>query len=239
VHAGALRNLESEPVIAAPAVSFGDESRTRYGSEQPMTETETATPGVITGEDGIARCPWAAAPPIYVDYHDTEWGMPVRGERALFERIMLEAFQSGLSWLTILRKREAFREAFADFDPDIIARFSDGDVARLMQNAGIVRNRQKIEATRTNARAVIALRAEGGLDELIWSHQPEATPAPAVPGEVPTTSPKSKALAKALKARGFVFVGPTTAHALMEAIGMIDTHLTGCHRRGSSGLFPS
>jgi DNA-3-methyladenine glycosylase I len=165
-------------------------------------------------------------------YHDTEWGVPVRGEQALFERIMLEAFQSGLSWLTILRKREAFREAFAGFYPEVVAAFTDDDVERLMGDAGIVRNRAKILAARTNARATIRLRDEGGLDAFLWSHMPETTPAPAVPTEVPTTSPESIALSKALKKRGFVFVGPTTVHAMMEAVGMIDTHLIGCFRRG-------
>jgi len=175
--------------------------------------------------------------PLNLHYHDTEWGMPVRGEQALFERITLEAFQSGLSWLTILAKRPAFREAFADFDPDIVARFTDDDVARLMNNAGIVRNQRKILAARTNARAVVALRRNGGLDELVWSHKPAATPEPHVVADVPTQSLESRALAKTLKAHGFVFVGPTTVHALMEAIGMVDTHLVGCHRRGCSGLF--
>ena len=188
--------------------------------------------GAIEGEDGIRRCPWAMSHPLNMHYHDTEWGVPVRGERALFERIMLEAFQSGLSWLTILRKREAFRAAFAGFDPDIIAAYTDDDVERLMQDPGIVRNRAKILATRTNAQAVIALREDGGLDEFLWSHTPETSPAPAVPAEVPTTSPESIALSKALKKRGFVFVGPTTVHAMMEAVGMIDTHLVGCFRRG-------
>ncbi|HEV2128663.1 MAG TPA: DNA-3-methyladenine glycosylase I [Thermomicrobiales bacterium] len=203
-----------------------------------MTEIGTAMCGVVTGEDGLARCPWATSHPLNLHYHDTEWGMPVRGEQGLFERIMLEAFQSGLSWLTILRKRDAFREAFAGFDPGIVADFTDADVARLMDNTAIVRNCAKIEAARTNARATVALRDEGGLDTLVWSHQPETTPMPRTPKEVPTVSPESKALAKALKTKGFVFVGPTTAHALMEAIGLIDTHLAGCHRRGCSGLFP-
>ena len=188
--------------------------------------------GTIGGEDGIRRCPWALSHPLNTHYHDTEWGVPVRGEQALFERIMLEAFQSGLSWLTILRKREAFRAAFAGFDPDIVAAYTDDDIERLMQDPGIVRNRAKILATRANAQAVIALREDGGLDEFLWSHKPEVTPAPAVPAEVPATSPESIALSKALKKRGFVFVGPTTVHAMMEAIGMIDTHLVGCFRRG-------
>ena len=205
-----------------------------------MTEPTTQPKaGAIIGEDGIARCTWAISHPLNQHYHDIEWGMPVRGERGLYERIMLEAFQSGLSWLTILRKREAFRAAFAGFDPDVVARFANNDVERLMADAGIVRNRAKIEAARTNARATIELRDEGGLDTFIWSHQPETTPAPQTPDEVPTISPESKALAKSLKAKGFVFVGPTTAHALMEAIGLIDTHLVGCHRRGCSGVFGS
>lgn len=188
--------------------------------------------GTILGEDGFARCPWALSHPLNTHYHDTEWGLPVRGEQALFERIMLEAFQSGLSWLTILRKREAFRAAFAGFDPDIIAAYTDDDIERLMQDPGIVRNRAKILATRTNAQAVIALREDGGLDEFLWSRKPETSPAPSAPAEVPSTSPESIALSKALKQRGFTFVGPTTVHAMMEATGMIDTHLVGCFRRG-------
>ncbi|MCC6314876.1 MAG: DNA-3-methyladenine glycosylase I [Thermomicrobiales bacterium] len=196
-----------------------------------------APQGSIVGDDGLARCPWATTHPLNLRYHDTEWGLPVHGERALFERITLEAFQAGLSWLTILAKRPAFRIAFADFDPDLVARFSDADIARLMGNAAIVRNRAKIEAARSNARAVVALRNRGGLDRLIWSHQPSITPAPRAVGEAPTITPESRALAADLRARGFAFVGPTTAHALMEAIGLVDTHLIGCHRRGSSGQF--
>ncbi len=205
-----------------------------------MTEIETAQAGVITGEDGLARCPWAVSPPIYAEYHDTEWGVPLHGEAELFERIMLEAFQSGLSWLTILRKREAFRAAFAGFDPEVVAAFSDADVERLMQDAGIIRNRRKIEAARTNARATLALRPEGGLDALIWSHRPEtAPPAPRVDGDIPAVTPESTALAKALKARGFAFFGPTTAYALMQAIGMVDDHLVACHRRGCASMADS
>lgn len=198
-----------------------------------MTEIEI-TGDVIVGKDGVARCPWGATPPIYAEYHDTEWGVPLHGETELFERITLEAFQSGLSWLTILRKREAFRAAFAGFDPEIVAAFDESDIERLMGDAGIVRNRRKIEATISNARATLALREDGGLDALIWSHRPEtAPPAPRVDGDIPAVTPESTALAKALKKRGFVFVGPTTAYALMQAIGMVDDHLAGCHRRGS------
>ncbi|WP_392468518.1 DNA-3-methyladenine glycosylase I [Arsenicicoccus cauae] len=192
---------------------------------------------IVIGEDGLARPPWAATDPLLRDYYDTEWGMPVRDERGVYERLSLEALQSGLSWATILRKRPAFRAAFADFDPDVVAAYGERDVERLMGDAGIVRNRRKIEATITNARATVALRREGGLPELVWSHRPAATPAPRTLAEIPTTSPESVALSRALKARGFRFVGPTTMHALMEALGIIDTHLVDSHRRGSSGVW--
>jgi DNA-3-methyladenine glycosylase I len=191
----------------------------------------------VIGEDGLGRCPWAVTHPANLHYHDTEWGMPVRGERALFERISLETFQAGLSWLTILTKRPAFRAAFEGFDPQIVAGYTDEDIERLMNDETIVRNRAKIEAVRTNARAVLDLREDGGLDALIWSHKPEKTPVPRTVSEVPTSTPASKALAADLRSRGFRFIGPTTAHAMMEAIGMVDTHLTGCHRRGSSGQY--
>ena len=170
-------------------------------------------------------------------YYDTEWGMPVRDERGLFERISLEAFQSGLSWATILRKRPAFREAFYGFDPDRIAGFTEVDVAALLENAGIVRNRRKIEATIGNARATIDLRPEGGLVDLVWSFRPAATPAPRTLADIPTTSAESVALSKALRRKGFAFVGPTTMYALMEAIGMVDTHLVDSHRRNTSGVW--
>lgn len=201
-------------------------------------EPDLAEQEAIVGEDGLGRCPWAAGHPVNLRYHDTEWGMPVRGEQALYERISLEAFQAGLSWLTILIKRPAFRAAFGDFGPEIVAAYTDDDVEWLMNDKGIVRNRAKIEAARTNAQAVLDLREHGGLDELIWSHKPDETPIPRIVSEVPTSTSASKALAADLRAKGFRFVGPTTAHALMEAIGMVDTHLTGCHRRGSSGQYP-
>ena len=193
----------------------------------------SAAGGVVVGEDGLARCPWGVEHPINRHYHDTEWGLPVRGERALFERISLEAFQSGLSWLTILRKRPAFRVAFCDFDPDTVAAFTDADVERLLRDPGIVRNRAKIEATRKNARATLALRDDGGLDRLIWSHKPEQQLEPTTLAELPSATPASKALALDLRAHGFAFVGPTTAWALMEAAGLVDAHLVGCHRRGA------
>ena len=199
-----------------------------------MTPDERAT---IIGSDGLARPPWAAADALLQEYYDTEWGMPVRDEQGLFERISLEAFQAGLSWATILRKRPAFRSAFHSFQPDAVAAFTDDDVERLMLDAGIVRNRLKIRAAITNAQATIALRSEGGLVDFVWSFQPEVTPSPLTHSEIPTTSTESIALSKALRAKGFAFVGPTTMYALMEAIGMIDTHLVNSHRRGSSGVW--
>ncbi len=191
----------------------------------------------MVGEDGLARPAWAASDPLLQAYYDTEWGMPVRDETGLFERLSLEAFQSGLSWATILRKRPAFRAAFDGFDPDVVAGYDEGDVERLMSDAGIVRNRRKIDATITNARATVALREDGGLPDLVWSFRPAETPAPSTYAEVPTTSPESVALSKELKRRGFTFVGPTTMFALMEAVGIVDTHLVGSHRRGSSGVW--
>ncbi len=194
--------------------------------------------GPVVGEDGVARCPWGGGPGVMRDYHDTEWGNPVRGESAYLERLTLEAFQSGLSWSTILNKREAFREVFHGFDADAIAAFGEDDEARLMQDARIVRNRAKISAAVVNARATVALREapdlDGGLEALVLSFAPEEPPAPKNTEEMQTTSPESKALSKELKKRGFAFVGPTTMFALMEAIGVFDPHLVGCFRRGQS-----
>ncbi|NMF32252.1 DNA-3-methyladenine glycosylase I [Corynebacterium ammoniagenes] len=204
--------------------------------EQPTTANDD--PGVIVGDDGLARPVWASSDPLMQEYYDTEWGMPVHDEQGLFERLSLEAFQAGLSWATILRKRPAFREAFADFQPDVVARFDDDDVARLMQDASIVRNQKKIAATINNAQATIKLREKGGLAKFIWSFQPEETPQPRTMAEVPTKSAESLALSKALRKEGFNFVGPTTMYALMEAVGMVDTHLLDSHRRGSSGIWP-
>lgn len=192
----------------------------------------------VIGADGLTRPAWACADPLLMDYYDTEWGMPVRDEQGLYERICLEGFQAGLSWATILRKRPNFRAAFADFDPDVVAGYGEADVERLLLDPGIVRNRRKITATITNARATIALRDEGGLVELVWGFQPKDTPRPRDPGEVPTVSAESVALSKALRGKGFAFVGPTTMYALMEAVGMLDTHLLTSHRRGSSGVWP-
>ena len=194
--------------------------------------------GTVLGDDGLARPPWAAVDPLLREYYDTEWGLPVRDEHGLYERISLEGFQAGLSWATILRKRPAFRLAFHDFNPDIVATFTEGDVERLLQDPGIIRNRLKIRAAITNAKAVIALRGEGGLVDFVWSFQPPDTPRPLTLADVPTQTPESVALSKALRKKGFSFVGPTTMYALMEAVGMVDTHLLDSHRRGSSGVWP-
>lgn len=182
-------------------------------------------------DDRIIRCGWASSSPLMRDYHDLEWGRPIHDEAGLYERLCLEGFQAGLSWATILKKRPAFRAAFADFDPDLVARFGDDRVDALLRDPGILRHRAKIVAARTNARAVIELRNQGGLDAFIWSFQPEAEPAPRTQAEVPTSSAESTAMAKALKAHGFCFIGPTSAYALMEAIGMVNTHLADCHVR--------
>jgi DNA-3-methyladenine glycosylase I len=177
------------------------------------------------------RCWWAGTSPEYVRYHDEEWGRPEHDDRALYEKLCLEAFQSGLSWLTILRKREAFRAAFANFEPERVAAFGDADVARLMADAGIVRNRAKIEASIANARAVLDLDVP--LAELLWSFAPDADgrPAPSGPEDIPAVTPESTAMAKELKRRGFRFVGPTTAYALMQACGLVNDHLAGCAAR--------
>lgn len=194
--------------------------------------------GPVEGPDGLPRCPWAARPGVLQDYHDTEWGLPVDGEHGLFERMALEGFQSGLSWLTILNKRLRFREVFHDFDVEAVAAMGEQDVLRLLGDPGIVRHRGKIEATIRNARAILTLRQEGGLEQLVARHRPEQTPRPRTTAEQPTTSPESLALSKALKKKGFGFVGPTTVFALMEATGMVDTHLVGCHRRGVAKVWP-
>ncbi|MEA2254495.1 MAG: DNA-3-methyladenine glycosylase [Solirubrobacteraceae bacterium] len=176
----------------------------------------------------MARC-FGDGDPLYADYHDREWGRPVADERGLFERLCLEAFQSGLSWLTILRKREAFRTAFAGFHPEAVARFGPADTERLLGDAGIVRNRAKIEATVANARATVALRATGTpLEALVWGHRPPERAAPASFADVPAHVPEAAALSKALKRAGFRFVGPTTAYALMQACGLVDDHLATC-----------
>ncbi|MGF1648398.1 MAG: DNA-3-methyladenine glycosylase I [Kineosporiaceae bacterium] len=183
--------------------------------------------------DPSGRCPWAVGAD-YVAYHDTEWGRPVHGETPLFERLSLEAFQSGLSWLTILRKRDGFRRAFAGFAPEVVAGFGAAEVDRLLQDAGIVRNRAKIEAVVANAAAVLRLRERGGLDSLVWSYVPAVPlPPPTTLADVPAVTAESRALAAALRREGFRFVGPTTAYAAMQACGLVDDHLIGCPARAA------
>lgn len=193
--------------------------------------SDEATPGAaVRGPDGFGRCGWAYGAPEYVAYHDDEWGRAVRGDDAVFERMVLEAFQSGLSWLTILRKREAFRAAFAGFSIDAVAAFTDADVVRLLADPGIVRNRAKVEAAIANAR--VAAELPEGLSTLVWSFAPVGRRrAPVTLSDVPATTPESVALAKELKRRGFRFVGPTTAYAHMQATGMVNDHLRGCLAR--------
>jgi DNA-3-methyladenine glycosylase I len=186
---------------------------------------------VEAGPDGKPRCWWALGTPDYVDYHDSEWGRPLHGESHLFERLTLEAFQSGLSWLTILRKRENFRRAFDGFDVEKVAAYGARDVKRLMGDAGIVRNQKKIDAAITNARAIRDLHSAGEtVDGLIWGFapDPESRPAPKSGADIAATTPESTAMAKELKRRGFVFVGPTTAYATMQAAGLVNDHLADC-----------
>ena len=192
-----------------------------------MTEPARAA---VAGPDGRLRCPWGLSAPEYLAYHDTEWGRPVRGDQAIFERLSLEAFQSGLSWLTILRKRENFRKAFAGFDIAAIAAFGPGDVQRLMSDAGIVRNRAKVNAVIANARA--ALELPTGLSDLVWSYADADTrPAPRTLADIPPQTPASKRLSKELRSQGFVFTGPVTAYATMQACGLVNDHLATCFAR--------
>ncbi|MDQ3383088.1 MAG: DNA-3-methyladenine glycosylase I [Actinomycetota bacterium] len=186
---------------------------------------------VVVGADGLPRCPWPGlTDPLYASYHDTEWGEPVHGDRALLERLCLEAFQSGLSWITILRKRPAFREAFGGFEPEVVAGFGSDDVERLLQDASIVRNRRKIEAAVANARATLALGA-GGLDALVWDYRAKVDrPRPRRVVDVPSSTAASAELAGRLKQVGFAHLGPTTVYAALQACGVVDDHLVGCHR---------
>lgn len=197
--------------------------------------------------DGLKRCPWPGATADYVQYHDLEWGVPITGDVAFFERLTFEAFQSGLSWLIVMRKRPAFRAAFAGFEPQLVAEFGEADVERLLADPGIIRNRTKILATITNARALRALRdseGDGALERLMLAHAPSEADLrregfrrpPRGIGDLPTSVKASHALAKVLKARGFVFVGPTTLYAGMQANGLVNDHLSGCFRRGTSGV---
>ncbi|MEU6621710.1 DNA-3-methyladenine glycosylase I [Streptomyces litmocidini] len=187
----------------------------------------------IPGPDGLLRCPWGLSTEDYVAYHDEEWGRPVHGDDALFERLCLEAFQSGLSWITILRRREGFRKAFSGFRIADVARFTEADRERLLADEGIIRNRAKVDATLANAK-LLATWSPGELDALIWSHAPDRATrsAPRTLAEVPAVTDESTALSKALKKRGLRFIGPTTAYALMQACGLVDDHLKGCVARG-------
>ena len=203
-----------------------------------MTDTPVR-PDLVVGDDGHARCWWGAGDPLYIAYHDDEWGRPLRDEHALFGLLCLEFFQSGLSWLTILRKRPAFFAAFDGFDPEVVAGYGDAEVARLMADAGIVRNRQKIDAAIANARALVAMHEQGEtLVDLLFSFAPEPGSAERPGGrfgamaEIPSRTPASVAMSKALKARGFRFVGPVVAYALMQSAGIVDDHLEGCWVNG-------
>ena len=188
--------------------------------------------GLVVDDSGVARCWWAGSTDDYMAYHDDEWGVAVHGETRLYERLTLEAFQSGLSWLTILRKREGFRVAFAGFDAETVAAFGERDVERLMADSSIVRNRLKIRAAISNAQAVVRLRDHGGLDQVVWSFAPSGRRPPVTSADVPATSTESIALTRALKRNGFAFVGPTTLYAAMQACGLVDDHLAGCFRSG-------
>jgi DNA-3-methyladenine glycosylase I len=200
-------------------------------TDQPASGVTPPAPdkGAVPGPDGKLRCPWGLSAPEYVAYHDEEWGRPVRGDTALFERLSLEGFQSGLSWLTILRKRENFRAAFAGFDAPAVAAFGDQDVARLMADAGIVRNRAKINAVIANARAMLDL--PDGLTSLVWKYAAKDSPAPRTLADVPSQTPDSKALSAELRRHGFRFTGPVTAYATMQACGVVNDHLAACFCR--------
>lgn len=185
---------------------------------------------VLTGEDGVARCAWAGRDPEYQRYHDEEWGRPLHGDSELFEKLCLEGFQAGLSWLTILKRRPAFREVFLGFEPELVALMTEADVARLMADARIIRNRAKIEATISNARLANELQRErpGGLDELLWAFAPPSRRRPREIADIPGVTAESTAMSAALRSRGFRFVGPTTMYALMQSTGMVDDHVVGC-----------
>jgi DNA-3-methyladenine glycosylase I len=189
------------------------------------------------GPDGVERCWWCGDDPLYVSYHDEEWGRPLHDERTLFELLCLEGFQAGLSWITILRKRVAFRAAFEGFDPEVVARFGAREVDRLLADPGIVRHRGKITATIANAQAVLAMHDEGtSLEQLVWSHAPGPREGPLRSrAEIPAETPESATLAKALRGRGMRFVGPTTVYAFMQSAGLVDDHLAGCHRAAATG----
>ena len=189
------------------------------------------TAALQTGTDGIARCGWPGDDPLYVRYHDDDWGRPVRDERELFEKLILDGAQAGLAWITILRKRETYRLAFEGFDPEVVAAYGPADVERLLGDPGIVRNRQKVAAAIANAQSLLAMHDAGEtLVDLVWSHQPARHERPRPNGDYPVTSPEAEALSKALRQRGWKFVGPTIVYAFMQAVGVVDDHLEGCFR---------
>jgi DNA-3-methyladenine glycosylase I len=200
-------------------------------TDASLDDDPTRQGGSVAGPDGRLRCPWGLSAPEYIAYHDAEWGRPVHGDQPIFERLCLEAFQSGLSWLTILRKRENFRAAFAGFDIPAVAAFTDTDVARLLADAGIVRNRAKINAAITNARATLEL--DDGLSDLVWSYadRDPDRPAPRTLADLPASTPASVTLAKDLRKRGFVFTGPVTVYSTMQACGLVNDHLAACFAR--------
>ena len=225
--------MATSTVTAAPSTDSAHSDRARSADPAGSTDVSPPRPALVVGDDGHSRCAWGSGDPLYVAYHDDEWGRPLRDEHPLFGLLCLEFFQSGLSWLTILRKRPAFFAAFDDFDPEVVAGYGDGDVARLMADAGIVRNRAKIDAAIVNARALVAMHEAGEtLVDLVFSHTPAPDERPegrfADLGQIPSSTPTSKALAKALRQRGFRFVGPVVAYALMQSAGVVDDHLEGC-----------
>jgi DNA-3-methyladenine glycosylase I len=190
---------------------------------------------LLIGSDGVARCPWPGSDPLYVAYHDDDWGRPVRDERELFEKLILDGAQAGLAWITILRKRDGYRRAFEGFDPGRVAAYGTDDVERLLADPGIVRNRQKVAAAISNAQALLAMHEAGEtLDDLVWSHRPEAHPTPRAGQDYPVTSPEAEALSSALRNRGWKFVGPTIVYAFMQAVGVVNDHLEGCAFRDRS-----
>lgn len=218
---------KTEPLLKHIALTICH-TRSMSGLHNGDTAQNRRSPDLVIGEDGRARPPWAASDPLLMEYYDTEWGVPVKTESGVFERLTLEAFQSGLSWSTILRKRPAFRESFANFDPDIVGTFDDDKVALLMTNPKIIRNERKIRATIRNAQAILRLHEENSyLSDVVWSYASTSLPRPFRLSDIPSRTPESTALANDLKKKGISFIGPTTMFALMEALGIVDTHLVG------------
>jgi DNA-3-methyladenine glycosylase I len=223
--AGTFTSSTVSDHISLPRGLLVGETFTRLTSFSPMS-------GIVIGEDGVRRCAWGASTPEYQTYHDEEWGRPVGDDSRVYEKLCLEGFQAGLSWLTILRKRDGFRRAFASFDPIVVAAFGDADVDRLLADAGIVRHRAKILATINNAQATARLRDQGvSLAALVWKHEPSASRPPRNMGDVPSSTPESKSLSAELRSQGFNFVGPTTVYAAMQSLGVVNDHLDGCQFR--------